>query len=253
MNDLIQSLAGVGLSENEAKVYLACLELKVASVQNLSKKSGVKRTTIYFLLDHLQQLGLMSTTTRGDKLFMVAEAPLRLQQILEEKSRELASNLAALNSLHNQSADKPSIRFYQGVEGLKQVYEDTLQEGRDMACFVGWKSLAEFNDKIINRYIKERVKRGIRVRALADRSQESVFYQKKGVEELRELRFLPKNHLPFHSEVNIYGNKVATLTFNRELLGVIIESQEIANTWRMVFELLWGQADTALGEDQTRA
>ncbi len=77
------------------------------------------------------------------------------------------------------------------------------------------------------------------MRALADRSEESKYYQLQGVKELRELRLLPVDARPFNTEVNIYGNKVAILTFGKEFVGVIMESEEIAATWRMVFEVIW--------------
>ena len=48
--ELIQTL---GLSEHEAAVYLAALELGEANIQEISRKSGVKRTSIYNFIDTL--------------------------------------------------------------------------------------------------------------------------------------------------------------------------------------------------------
>ena len=239
MANLEQTLKELGLSENEAKVYLANLELGATTVQEVARKSGVKRTTIYTLLDALKQRGLLAEYRKGVKTYLVAEDPQRLERVLQEREDKLKAALPELRSLYNLSPSKPKVRFYEGREGIKQVYQDTLDEGKEIRCFVGWQSMVKAMPDYWSSYIAERVKRGIWVRALADRSEESKHYQAQGEKELRELRFLPEGARPFNTEVNIYGNKVAMLTFGKEVIGVIIESEDIANTWRMVFEVIW--------------
>jgi sugar-specific transcriptional regulator TrmB len=46
----IKLIQNMGFSDKAAKVYLAALELGESTVQTLAKKSGLKRTTIYYVL-----------------------------------------------------------------------------------------------------------------------------------------------------------------------------------------------------------
>lgn len=39
--------------------------------------------------------------------------------------------------------------------------------------------------------------------------------------------------------MTIYANKVALISFGRKLTGVVLESEDIANTLRCMFSLLW--------------
>jgi len=60
--------------------------------------------------------------------------------------------------------------------------------------------------------------------------------QKKGpIETL----FIPIEKFPFHTEITIYADKVALVSFGRELSGVVLESEDIANSLRLMFNLLW--------------
>ena len=38
-------------------------------------------------------------------------------------------------------------------------------------------------------------------------------------------------------EIDIYGNKVALLSFGKELIGTIIESKQIAEALKQIFDL----------------
>ena len=71
MEHVIKILKNLGLDEKEIKVYLACLQLGSATVQDLSVKSGVKRTNIYNFIDDMKQRGLLSETKIGKRILFV--------------------------------------------------------------------------------------------------------------------------------------------------------------------------------------
>jgi len=239
MSNLILTLKNFGLSEKEARIYLALLELGTTTIQPVAKKSGVKRTTIYTVLENLKKIGLISEFHKGAKTFITAEDPNYIYKIINEKRGKIQLALPELRLLYNTLSTKPKVRFYEGKNGIKQVYQDTLDEGKEILCFVNWYSMVKSMPDFWESYINERVKRNINVRALAEKSKQSEYYKKREKEELRQLRFLPQTALSFNTEINIYGNKVAMLTFVKEFIGIIIESEQITNTWRMVFEIIW--------------
>lgn len=72
---MISTLIKLGLSEKEAKVYLAALELAQDSAQNIAKKAGVNRPTTYVILEKLMKLGLANTLEENKKTLFVAESP----------------------------------------------------------------------------------------------------------------------------------------------------------------------------------
>lgn len=239
MSNIMTILQYFGLSDSEAKVYLASLELGPATVQEVAVKSGVKRTTVYTLLDGLKQAGLISEFNKKTKTLLVAEDPARLDGLMKERHEKVQAALPELRSLYNALAEKPKVRFYEGKEGVRQVFQDTLETDKEILCLVGLQSEMQSIPDIVNRYVRDRVKKGIGIKVLAEKSKYSIRNKEAGAKELRELYFLPPDSLPINTEVNIYGNKVAYVVFKKEFFAIIIESAEIANTWRMVFGIIW--------------
>ncbi|NCA94062.1 MAG: transcriptional regulator TrmB, partial [Sphingobacteriia bacterium] len=122
-------LAQFDLIGKKADVYLAVLELGSGTVIEIARKSEIKRTTVYDILLDLEKSGLIYQTTKVNKRLFVAEDPEKLKKKLEEKERVLGEMLPQLRSLYNIKGIKPKIKFYEGKEGLRQVYSDTLNYG----------------------------------------------------------------------------------------------------------------------------
>src|SRR3990167_6928519 len=126
MSTITQTLSQFGLTPNQAKVYLALLELGEAKVQEIAKKARILRTTTYEVLEQLKNLGIIGMYNRHGVRIYMAEPPRALERILDEKKKSIHEVLPELESLYNISEFKPKIRYYEGPEGFKAVYEDTL-------------------------------------------------------------------------------------------------------------------------------
>ena len=86
-------------------------------------------------------------------------------------------------------------------------------------------------------YIRRRVEAKIHTRVITEKSTKTIEMLKTEKKEFRESRFILKIDFP---TINyIYGNKVAILSLEKEIIGLIIENESIANTQKHVFELLW--------------
>ena len=86
---------------------------------------------------------------------------------------------------------------------------------------------------ILNCVVKEaiptgQVKDGEMVKAVLVRARK---------EHKREIKIAES--VNFETEINIYGNKIALLSFQRPYAGVIIEDIAIAQTHRSIWQLLW--------------
>src|SRR3989344_5384738 len=108
--DMLQQLTSLGLSENEAKVYMAMLELGPATVLEISAKAGVNRPTTYVQIESLKKMGLVSTQIKGKKQLFIAESPDQLESVfkqkrkaIEKKKKELHKLLPELTGIFNLS------------------------------------------------------------------------------------------------------------------------------------------------------
>jgi sugar-specific transcriptional regulator TrmB len=242
-NEIEKLLELSGFSEKETAIYLALLELGKGTVSEVARKSGVGRTHCYLILGSLVSIELISVSGKEPKQEYIAESPLKLKEYLTEKFskqkeifEKMNQEIPTLVSMHNKG-DRPKVRFYEGVAGLKTVYEDTLTSKENVIRgFLSYDELHKTLPNYFPDYFERRAKHGLFGKAIVtstEKGEERSILNKK---ELRETVFVPKDKYYFIPEIDIYDNKVMIASW-REKLGVIIESEEISDAMKKIFEL----------------
>ena len=61
---------------------------------------------------------------------------------------------------------------------------------------------------------------------------------------LRESRFVPKDRFPFSCEFVIFGDNVGIFALGKNPFGILIESKEIADSARSMFNLMWKSTES---------
>jgi len=239
---IIQKLIAAGLEEKEAKVYAALLELGEATIAQITKKALIKRSTVYEMLDLLKAKGLISQTHRQKRPIYLAESPKKLIEVLEEKKKGLEETMPELLSIMNLLDKKPKIRYFEGLAGVKEVFEDTLRyTDQEILTWFPYPYINLGEDYFWQHYFPERVARKIWARAIIpDTLQNRAFAKLMGEKVITKTRFAadPAFKL-FDIEIKIYGkNKLGIISYSEDL-GLIIESQKIFDGLKAIFETLW--------------
>ncbi len=234
-------LKSLNLSTAQAAVYLAALELGQATIQGLSKKSGVPRASIYMFINELRERQFMTETKKGKRNLFSATGPERLVDIEQTRLHELKSVIPELSAIANIARIKPRVTFFEGIEGLKHVYPDVLTAKTDIIGF------ADFNtgpnvmgESYYTEYLMPaRVKKGILFRAIVrDTPEARKFAKMRDNRDLRETKFLPGDNVP--TEMNVYDNKIVLFSFNRtKPFAVMIEDEALARTQRLLWQAAW--------------
>jgi sugar-specific transcriptional regulator TrmB len=246
-------LEKLGLSEKEAKVYLAALELGSATVQQIAEKAKVLRPTTYLILEAMLKKGLMTSTEKGKKTLFSAEPPAQLERYLDHQVRgledvrtDLRSVLPDMEALFNLTGERPKVRFYDGIEGLDSSEDDLyreLQSSDHMYCFTPLDDEERaFPDTREAQPVK-RLEKGVWAHVIYTREAGPLpgAVSKK---EKREARFLPKDKFPFRSLVTIVpGKRVQIASYSDRYFGVLIEDAEVANTFYVIWNLAWEAAE----------
>src|SRR3989344_3932932 len=191
---MITQLKGLGLSENEAKIYMAMLELGSATVLEISAKAEVNRPTTYVQIESLKRMGLASTQTKGKKQLFIAESPEQLESMidrqkteLEQKKEEFQKLLPELTTLFNLSDSKPQVRFFEGKEGLLKMHSEILRTNAgEVVSFSSTDSIKKVFPDYPKTLSLKRVQKGIRSRLIYT-CQEPVM-KKHDNEMLRETK-----------------------------------------------------------------
>jgi HTH-type transcriptional regulator, sugar sensing transcriptional regulator len=235
----IDELKNAGLSENEAKVYMAALELGETSVYRLAKKSGVKRTTTYLAVESLKEKGLMSGYNRDNIAVCYAENPKKLVERLEERKKALDKILPELLAFTNLIDKKPKIRYFEGKESYKEVFVDVLK-------YPNLEMLGTFNEKFwnydnyfVDYFIPKRKEKKIWARIIFQNNPELRNVAEDQKEHFFQSKLVPSEKFKVEIEMVVYGNnKVGFVSYDEEI-AVIIESQKIHDTQKSFFEVIW--------------
>lgn len=238
----IEIIKQLGLSDNEAKVYLAGLELGQSTVQDLGKKSGVKRTTVYTTIEGLKEKGLIAQTQKGKKTLFLAQNPENLLSLSKQRLAEIKKAMPELKSIYNSGvSEKPKVRFYEGREGYLAVYKDILKQSpKELSVIASYKDWLKHIDlDFEEKWAEQRIKQGIFLRWLDFKTEETIEKAKEGKKGLREIRFLPDKFF-FTSAMFIYNGKIILMSGKvKDFMAVVIENQEFFHTQKQLFEILW--------------
>jgi len=243
---MFNQLKEIGLSENEAKVYLAMLELGPATVLEISAKAEVNRPTTYVQIESLKKKGLASAQTKGKKQMFIAESPEQLdfmiereKKEIEQKKDELKKILPELTNLFDVSGDKPQVRFFEGKEGLIKMPDELIRiHPEEVLDFASTEAILKIFPDHVKKYSSRRVKKGIKAKVIYTDTKGAVL-KRHDEEMLREAKYVSPDIFPFKSDITIYTDNIAISALEGKAVGVIITHKELANSFRALFNLLW--------------
>lgn len=251
---LVEKLEKFGLSRKEATIYLALLELGSSHVQEIAKKANINRSTTYVLLDSLVNHGLVSTATKAGIKMYTPAPPERLIQFLEESVKRYTelvgiahSVLPELKAMYVGVGPKPKVQFFEGLEGIKTAYEDTLTSQETIRAYASIENMHKALPDYFPEYYQRRARKKIKIRAIFPNTQEAQERIQHNKKEAREALLVPRDKYAFSPEINIYDDKIVFMSLV-EKFSLIIESQELADALKKAFELSWQEAKRLNGE-----
>lgn len=250
---LERDLEKLGLSPKESRVYLATLELGQDTVQNIAKKAKIRRPTTYVILDSLLKMGLVTTVEEGKKTLYAAEAPEQLDILLkkqedyiEDQRSRLKGIIPDLRAVYNLSTEKPTVKFYEGKEGIIAMQEDFLRQAKagieeDVVGFTPLDELFRIIPDYEETFTQKRKDKSITNRVIYT-SKEGPRADASDPKEKRMARFVPQEKFPFQSSYTAYADRLAITSYGKRLMGVMIENKEISQAFKSFFELAWESA-----------
>lgn len=242
---MLTDLLKLGLTHEEAKIYLACLEIHGGPVSVIARKAGVNRVSCYHTIENLLQKRLLSQFNRNGVKCFSPEPPEELLKLAQEKVNIAKGLLPELQSLIGSHGFKPKIRFYDGREGVQRVFEESLKAKDEILGYTNLQLVTGFFPEFFREYTHAKLRKGIKTRYLSPSTVETVhvidpFLPEKYDASLLEILLVNKEQFPFENDILIFGNAVGIVSLRKdELLGLIIESPTFAKTMKAVFDLSW--------------
>lgn len=242
IRDIFKNL---GLTDKEITVYLALIELGEASVAKIAGKATIKRPTCYVVLSELEKKGYVSRVPKQKAILFVAQHPRKLLTEAELQVKELQIIVPQLESLFQKGGDKPRVAIYEGKEKLDSAYDESFIVKGEVLYMSTLKLSQAVFERTFRKMDSVKLSKDYRMRELVDESEEGLAYIKKNQSEFRQIRMIPEELLPFEVDIGIFANKVLITSLKKEFFTVSIQSNEINQAFRALFEGFWRIAKSA--------
>ncbi len=242
---LLTFLSEMGMTENESKIYLTLLSLGATTILKLSNVSEIKRTTAYAVVESLQQKGLVKIEVNGFKKLFIAEPPEKLEVMLELRRKKMKELLPEFMAIQNLEGVESFIKYYDGLESIKTVYEEILKEMRPHEEYLSignpskWFPLdSEYFQNFRQRRAELSRKINFTIRHLlkdCEKAREIKNYEKNFNEKIK---ILPEK-INFSSNLIIIPRKVIIHQLIPPFRAIVIENPSAVQLQRELFNIIW--------------
>ena len=247
-------LQNLDLTKTEITLYELLLKLGEVPAQTLIRESKLKRPTVYKALYSLEKKGLVSKRDVLKKINFQANPPAKLLELAENKyetlnrtKEDLRALLPQLSSSYVLSTEKPIVKMFEGVDGLKEIYLDILKDKQPGYSIMQNEDInEELDDWLINWFTPRRARAKMPLKMICSASKKNgIEFKKRDLTARRFTKVVPINLFNFQQEVTVYGDKVAFIHYkkNEPLIGVLIKHPLFAQTLKAWFDLAWEGAE----------
>jgi predicted transcriptional regulator len=239
-----KALMQADMTPSQAEILEYLYQNKKAKASEIATKIKRSRAIVYKEAEELIGLGIVQKIEKpGQVVLFKAGHPSLLQKLMDKRESQLKKDKELLNSYlpdmisnYNLANNRPGVRFFEGVDGLEKIYEEILDEGKDF-LLVRPRHEAVYNEKIapiVDKFIENRIKKNIRVTSI---SASDIYDTERDAKILLTKFNIDKKAYTVPVEIDIFGNKIAILSFGEELIGMIVDSTQIAQSMRELFML----------------
>ena len=228
-----------GLKNTESKIYIALLQIGKGTIIDLAKRSGIKRTTVYDILEELQQKGLVYKGIEEKRTIWLPHSPKKLEETIRLRYQHIKKIMPELEAYWRTSDVKPRIANYEGLEGIKTLFGSLAPEfkaNQNYYIISSSKDWMEIDPEYFSDFIEKRTQKGVKSWLLTLKnpvSEEMAKNKKFGY----KTKFLP-NDINFKAGMIIYNGKIIFSVVD-EKFAVMIESKFLYEQQEQMFRLLW--------------
>ncbi len=242
-----ETLSKIGLTKGESNVYITLLKLGNTSTGQLIRDSNVSRSKVYDVLERLKQKGLVTEVTKRNIRFFEATNPKRIldylnyqKEDIEKKIEESKQIVSDLNKLRNLQLEKQEAKIYSGIEGIKTVYNEILDEldkGEEYLAFGLGKDdlLTKEASLFIKKFHLKRQDKKVNARIILNEDT------KENISEFKKLKYykFKFTKTKFPTNIAIWNESVLTLVWSKSPIAFVIKSKQVSDRYKKHFEYLW--------------
>jgi HTH-type transcriptional regulator, sugar sensing transcriptional regulator len=245
------SLSALHIRQGTEEVLTALATLGRSPAADIAAHLNKPKSSIYDGLDELQRQGLVveESNDRG-RVFSLAETE-HLKQLKTSKITDVEQAFAEVIKLSqnkSRSVSQPRIKFYSGVEGMRQAFRDMNWTSEYRDTYLMWpmqEMLDTLGEEFLRFHSSGRYKHRVVLHAISKESDRKLrgdphheWLQHDPKEKLREVRYAPK-HVDWAMSFWSYGNQTLFAGGGSEKFAFIIRSKDFTELMIELWKSMW--------------
>ena len=254
MEHIKNILKKLDLTDKEILIYISTLKIWTTPSSGISHMIDYPQSTIKYTLESLVKKNLLTKSKKWITTYFTAEHPAKLKNLLIVKKNEIENTEKSIDNImwdliwfYNPYTKLPKVTFYEGLDWIQKVLDDSLTSTEIIDSFADvdsvWKYIFDMNKK----YWEKRRKLNIKKRMIIPDTEYSKKYMDNNYEEtnnsLNQFKFLDSSEYDLYISFMIYDNKVSYITMEEwSYIWVIIENKQIYNFHKNMFKFIWNNS-----------
>ncbi|MBS3069475.1 hypothetical protein J4441_03865 [Candidatus Micrarchaeota archaeon] len=244
MAEELPVLQELGLSPNEARLYMLLAKEGKMKASELSVKCNLQRRTVYDTLAQLEKKGMAGKAKVGGVLTFTPSPPSSLLMFLDEK-RDAVEKILPLLSRSFEAQEKTSVSVLYGKAGIKMVLEDVLAQRQDYYAYHGQLQFFEYMPRFMRIFNEKRKRLKIRTKYLlldVPHAREHAPHM-----PLAQIKFIDPSSLSA-GVYWTYADRLVLFVLQEEPVTIFIKNAELARAFKKNFEKIFDATPSATGK-----
>ena len=250
------ALKNLGVKGGAQKVFEYLVQNGISPVTKIAEAINTPKSSIYDSLSELSQHGLIIEYRENRSKEYGAISKDQLKDVISNKIKNIKSSEESLLSFMNSIPEKmgsvkPKIKFYVGLEGIRQAFRDTTWNNRCKETFLMWPTkdmidilTPEFSKWHSEQRLKFNVMMYI-IRKHSDRKMDKdsiPLLESSGWKTDREIKYAPKKE-DWNMSYWIYDDKCLFASSSGEHFAFVVHSKEFAQMMTLLWRQMWNASE----------
>jgi len=231
----LQVLEGLGLSPNEAKLYLMLAKGGRMKANELALKTNLQRRTVYDTLAQLEKKGMVGKAQVGGVLTFTPSPPSSLLMFLDEK-RDSVEKILPLLSRSFEAQEKTIVSVLYGKAGVKMVMEDVLSLRADFYVYHGQLQFFDTLPTFRRIFNEKRKQLGIRGKFLL--LDVPIARERAKLMPFSDIKFIDPSSLSAGVWWT-YADRLVLFVLQKDPVTIFIKNAELASTFKKSFDAMF--------------
>jgi hypothetical protein len=188
----------------------------------------------------LKRRGVIGLVPGEKKKLFIALTPERLAEESARKTEDLKKALPELLALWNTKLVRPTIRFFEGREGMLNIYRDIARRAspkKEVLAFFSASAIPPEFEESFSLLMTLFKNRSIKGREIIH--GEVPHFYINAVKRLPNYRVRRSpQQRPFFTDNVIYDNCIAVFSFKKKY-ALVMEDEDVVGSFRSLYELAW--------------